>query len=486
MRILFVSSEVVPFAKAGGLADVAHYLPKKFSEMGHNVTVVTPKYRGSENVTRLKNSGHKIRVPINWKEEEAEVFKSDIADCAPVYLIAQDKYFDREGLYGNAYGDYEDNAERFIFFSRSVLELCILLNLKPDIIHLNDWQTGLTPVYVKSLYKDHESLSRAATVFTIHNLGAQGNFWVYDLSLTGLGWEYFTPETLEFYGHLSLLKGGIVFSDVLSTVSPTHANEIITPEYGFGMHGVLTQRRDDLFGILNGVDYQKWDPRSDHRIKQNFDHYSLEPKQECKIDLLKTFNLEHSSNAPLVAVISRLVDRKGFDLVCQAFERLMNMGIQFIIMGMGEDKYHTYFQEAAVKYPDRVRFKLTYDESLAHQIQSAADIFLMPSRYEACGLEQLYGMRYGTVPIVRATGGLEDTVEDYDESKKSGTGFKFRDYTVEALIETFNRALRVFSVKEDWRQLMCSAMRCEFSWEKSASEYVNLYHEAMNRRNALK
>jgi len=481
MRILFVSSEVTPFAKAGGLADVSYNLPKKLAEMGHSVSVVTPKHRSSDKNRPSEKLDKKLVVPINWKEEEAEIFRSDICGVAPVYLIAKDKYFDRDGLYGNAYGDYEDNAERFIFFSRAVLELCLAINLKPDVIHLNDWQTGLTAAYIKSLYKEHELLADAATVFTIHNLGAQGNFWVYDFSLTGLGWEYFTPETLEFYGHLSLIKGGLVFADVLSTVSATHASEIITPEYGFGMQGLLNHRKNDLFAILNGVDYQDWDPRRDIHIKQNFDKNDLAPKKACKTDLLEALKLDCRSDSPLLAIISRLVDRKGLDLVSQAFERLLEMGIQFAIMGMGEDKYHTFFREAAAQYPDKVWFGIDYDESMAHRIHAGADMFLMPSRYEACGLDHLYGMRYGTVPIVRSTGGLDDTVQDYNESNGAGTGFKFQEYSVDALVRVFERALRVYAMKDRWLSMMRSAMECDFSWKKSASAYVDLYRTALDR-----
>ncbi len=484
MRILFVSSEVAPFAKAGGLADVSYYLPKKLGEMGHDVSVVTLKHRNSDKNGPCEKLDEKLVVPINWKEEEADIYRSHICDSVPVYLISKDKYYDRDGLYGNAYGDYEDNAERFIFFSRAVLELCVALKLKPDVIHLNDWQTGLTAAYVKSLYKDCDLVADAATVFTIHNLGAQGNFWVYDFSLTGLGWEFFTPETLEFYGHLSLIKGGLVFADVLSTVSETHAREIVTPEYGFGMEGVLSYRKKDLFSILNGVDYQDWDPRTDPRIKKNFDRGDLAPKQECKKDLLRTLDLDGRSEAPLVAVVSRLVDRKGLDLVSQAFEQLLDMGVQFAVMGMGEDKYHAFFREAAAEHPDCVWFGSSYDETMAHRIHAGADIFLMPSRYEACGLDHLYGMRYGALPIVRATGGLDDTVEDYNEETGSGTGFKFRDYTVEALIDVFARALKVYSMKERWSDMMRSAMECEFSWERSASAYVDLYHMAVARSKA--
>ncbi len=482
MEIMFVSSEVAPFAKAGGLADVSHDLPKALAALGHSVSIVTPKHRGSEIRGELRSLQQKISVTMTWKKEEAEIFASEIEGGVKVYLVGKDAYYDRQGIYGNAYGDYEDNAERFIFFSRSVLELCLALGLKPDVIHCNDWETALVPVYLKSLYRDVGPLSDAATVFTVHNLGAQGIFWVYDLSLTGLGWEYFTTETLEFYGNLNLIKGGLVFADQLTTVSPTYAREILTPELGFGLQGVITKRRNDLTPILNGVDYEVWDPRRDIHIAAPYGPDNLEPKNACREDLQRRFNLNRQKTGPVIGIVSRLLDRKGLDLVSVVFDRMLDMGVQFVIMGMGEDKYHNFFQEKARLRPEDVALAISYDEAAAHHIEAGADIFLMPSRYEPCGLDQLYGLRYGTVPIVRATGGLDDTVEDYDHDSKSGTGFKFADYTPEALFEAFQRALSVYADAEEWRNLMRSGMKKEFSWKKPAEQYLDVYARAMNRR----
>jgi len=482
MEILFVSSETAPFARVGGLADFSHDLPKALSELGHTVSIVTPKYRESDAYKDLISTGKTISVPIAWKSEEAEIFASDISGKVRVYLVGKDDFYGRDGVYGNAYGDYEDNAERFIFFSRSVLELCLALNLSPDVIHCNEWQTGLVPVYLRTLYGGFNSLSSAATVFTIHNLGSQGIFWVYDYSLTGLGWEYFTPETLEFYGNLNLLKGGLLFSEVISTVSPTYAREILSPAYGFGLEGVLTKKKEDIFPVLNGVDYEKWNPETDKHISNNYGVNNLKPKKQCKADLQGFFHLENRKDIPLVAIISGLVDRKGMDLISAVIEDLLALDLQLVIMGSGEDKYQSFFKDIKAKHPRIVGLTMTYDYPMAHRILAGADIFLMPSRYEPCGTEQLYGLKYGAIPVVRATGGLEDTVEDYDLKTGQGTGFKFKEYTPKAMLSAMRRAVRVFQMKHEWKQLVRSAMKGEFSWNRAAGEYTRLYELAVAKR----
>jgi starch synthase len=482
MEILFVSSETAPFARAGGLADFSHDLPKALSELGHTVSIVTPKYRESDAYKDLINTGKTISVPIAWKSEEAEIFVSDISGKVRVYLVGKDAFYGRDGVYGNAYGDYEDNAERFIFFSRSVMELCLALNLSPDVIHCNEWQTGLVPVYLRTLYGGFNSLSRAATVFTIHNLGSQGIFWVYDYSLTGLGWEYFTPETLEFYGNLNLLKGGILFSELISTVSPTYAQEILSSTHGFGLEGVLTKRKEDIFPVLNGVDYEKWNPETDKHISNNYGLNNLKPKEQCKADLQGLFHLENRRDVPMVAIISGLVDRKGMDLISAVFEDLLALNLQFVIMGSGEDKYQSFFKDMKAKHPRTVGLTMAYDYPMAHRILAGADIFLMPSRYEPCGTEQLYGLKYGAIPVVRATGGLEDTVEDYDLETGEGTGFKFKEYTPQAMLTTMRQAVQVFQMEYEWKRLVRSAMKREFSWNRAAEEYTRLYELAVAKR----
>jgi starch synthase len=483
MRVLFATSEISPFSRAGGLADVSQALPKVLARMGHEVFVATPKYRQARNVkSSLKPLDISLEVPISFMKKSARVFQANLEDRVTVYLIGQDDLYDREGLYGNEYGDYQDNAERYIFFSRAVLELCLTLKLKPDIVHCNDWQTGLVPVYLKTLYADDPSLRSTASLFTIHNLGYQGLFWHYDLHLTGLGWELFTPGALEFFGKLNLMKGGIVFADILNTVSPSYREEILTQANGFGLEGVLKTREDDLYAVLNGVDSQVWDPAKDPLLPVSYTPSTLGNKKICKTHLQELFHLKKRGEPPIIAIISRLLDRKGLDLVSQIFPRLMELDLQIILMGQGVDQYQSWATEMVEKYPGLVGLEMGYNEPLAHQIQAGADILLMPSRYEPCGLDQLYALKYGTIPIVRAVGGLEDTVEDYDSSKDQGTGFKFKEYEWEKLIQTIQRALSVYRDKPRWQHLIQRAMSQDFSWEKSAAQYELLYQKAMKKK----
>ena len=483
MKILFVTSELSPFSRAGGLADVSHALPMALARMGHEVFIATPKYRQARNVKPpLKILNTTLEVPISWMKKTAQVYQASLKNQVTVYLIGRDDLYDREGLYGNEYGDYQDNAERFIFFSRAVLELCLALNLRPDIIHCNDWQTGLIPVYLKTLYVHTTPLQSTASLFTIHNLGYQGLFWHYDLHLTGLGWELFTPRSLEFFGKLNLMKGGIVFADILNTVSPTYRKEILTPVNGFGLEGVLKTRENDLFAVLNGVDYTVWDPSKDPLLTVSYTPATLENKKACKSRLQELFQLKKKGELPVMAIISRLLDRKGLDLVSQIFPRLLELEFQIILMGQGTDQYQNWATEMVEKYPDLIGFEMGYNEPLAHQIQAGADMLLMPSRYEPCGLDQLYALKYGTIPIVRAVGGLDDTVEDYNPQTDLGTGFKFKEYEGEKLLQTIQRALSVYRDKPRWKRLIKRAMNQDFSWEKSASLYESLYQKALEKK----
>jgi starch synthase len=416
-------------------------------------------------------------------KKTAQIYQAKLADKVSVYFIGRDDLYDREGLYGNEYGDYQDNAERFIFFSRAVLELCLALDLRPDIIHSNDWQTGLIPVYLKTLYAQAPSLQKTASLFTIHNLGYQGLFWHYDLHLTGLGWELFTPKALEFFGKLNLMKGGIVFADILNTVSPNYQKEILTPANGFGLEGVLKTRETDLFAVLNGVDYQVWNPARDPFLSATYTQANLENKKACKANLQNLFHLKKKGESPLIAIISRFLDRKGMDLVSRIFPRLMELEIEIILMGQGLEQYQAWALEMAGKYPGFIGLEMGYNGPLAHQIQAGADFLLMPSRYEPCGLDQLYALKYGTIPIVRAVGGLEDTVEEYNPQTDQGTGFKFKEYEVEKLFQTIQRALSIYRDKPRWKRLIQRAMNQDFSWEKSASQYELLYQKALKKKN---
>ncbi len=483
MKILFATSEITPFSRAGGLADVSCELPLSLAGMGHQVSIVTPKYRQARNVKpppKLLNT--QLEVPISWMKKTAQIFQSGISNQVTVYLIGRDDLYDREGLYGNEYGDYQDNAERFIFFSRAVLELCLALDLSPDIIHCNDWQTGLIPVYLKTLYAQTPSLQSTASLFTIHNLGYQGLFWHYDLHLTGLGWELFTPKALEFFGQLNLMKAGIVFADILNTVSPHYRKEILTPANGFGLEGVLKTRETDLYAVLNGVDYQVWDPAKDSFIAATYSPAELENKKTCKSHLQESFHLKKKGEIPVVAIISRLLDRKGLDLVSQIFPRLMELEIEIIFMGQGMEQYQSWVLEMVEAYPGFVGLEMGYNGPLAHQIQAGADFLLMPSRYEPCGLDQLYALKYGTIPIVRAVGGLEDTVEDYNPQTDRGTGFKFKEYEGEKLVQALQRALSVYRDKPRWRRLLQRAMSQDFSWGKSAAHYQTLFQKAREKK----
>ncbi len=483
MKVLFISSELSPFSRAGGLADVSYNLPLALSRMGHEVSIVSPRYRQTRNIKPpLKPLKTPLEVPISWMKKTAQIFQTGINDQVTVYFIGRDDLYDREGLYGNEYGDYQDNAERFIFFSRAVLELCLALDLQPDIIHCNDWQTGLIPVYLKTLYAQTSSLQSTASLFTIHNLGYQGLFWHYDLHLTGLGWELFTPKALEFFGKLNLMKGGIVFADILNTVSPNYRREILTPANGFGLEGVLKTRETDLYAVLNGVDYQVWDPAKDPFIPAHYTPVDQENKKVCKANLQELFHLKKKGETPIIAIISRLLDRKGLDLVSQIFPRLMEMEIEVILMGQGLDQYQVWAMEMVNKYPGLIGLEIGYNGPLAHQIQAGSDLLLMPSRYEPCGLDQLYALKYGTIPIVRAVGGLEDTVEDYNPQTDQGTGFKFKDNEVEKLFQTVQRALSAYRDKPRWKLLIRRAMSQDFSWEKSASQYQTLYQKALEKR----
>ena len=483
MKILFVTSEISPFSRAGGLADVSQALPVTLAKMGHELLIVSPKYRQVQNFkSSLKLLDTVLEVPISWMKKPAQIYQADLAEGVAVYFISRDELYNREGLYGNEYGDYQDNAERFIFFSRATLELCRALHLSPDIIHCNDWQTGLIPVYLKTLYAQDPEFNSAASLFTIHNLGYQGLFWHYDLHLTGLGWELFTPQALEFFGKINLMKGGIFFADLLNTVSPTYRKEILSPENGFGLEGVLRTREKDLYAVLNGVDYEIWDPARDPLLPAPYSADKPENKKTAKSHLQDLFHLKKKSEVSLVAIISRLLDRKGLDLVSQIFPRLMELEVEIILMGQGVDQYQSWALEMSRKYPGLVGVEMGYNDSLAHKIQAGADILLMPSRYEPCGLDQLYALKYGTIPIVRAVGGLDDTVEDYHPETDQGTGFKFKEYEFEKLWQTIQRALAVYRDKPRWLRLVQRAMTQDFSWKKSASQYLALYQKALEKK----
>ena len=475
MKILLASSEVVPFAKTGGLADVAGALPKALRKLGVDVRVIMPKYKGvEEKGPPLTDTGYRISCPVSQRTVQAEIVESHY-DGITVYLVDNDEYYYRDNLYSTQDGDYIDNAERFVFFSKSILEAVRATGFVPDVIHCNDWQTALVPVFVNTLYRQDPLFARIPTLLTIHNLGYQGLFWHLDWHLLNMGWEYFTPTFLEFYGKINFLKGGVVFSDLLNTVSERYSKEIQTPEFGSGLDGVLRTRRQDLYGIVNGIDYDEWNPEGDRYIPANYGPGRLAGKAACKAALQEACGRPVDQAKPLVSSISRLSDQKGFDLVAEGFERLLALGVQYVLLGTGERKYHELFDDLAEKHPDSFSAKIAYDNSLAHLIEAGSDMFLMPSRYEPCGLNQLISLKYGTVPIVTATGGLDNTIEDWTPETQKGTGFKMKEVSKLELLANLKRALEAYNQPKLWDKLVKNGMKKDFSWKASAREYLDLY-----------
>jgi len=475
MRILFVTSEVTPFSKTGGLADVSQALPQALAGRGHQVTVVTPRYRGVDRagfiLQRIKG---RIAVPVHGRNVPGYLFETMI-DKVRVVFVDQADYFDRPGLYGEGGGDYPDNAERFAFFCRAALAACATLDFRPQVVHLNDWQTGPAAVLLQSQYRDLPQLNASGTVITIHNLAYAGSFPPQAMLALGLNWDFFTPSGLEFYGKVSYLKAGLVFADKITTVSRVYAREIQTPAFGCGFEGLLKERSADVHGILNGVDYRNWDPGHDSHIAAAYSAEDFSGKRVCKADLQRTLGLEENPDIPIVGVVSRLSYQKGFDQMLPLADRLLGLKAQWAVLGVGEQQVEEGLAEMARRAPGRFAFRRQLDEVLAHKIQAGSDILLMPSRYEPCGLNQLYALRYGTIPVVRAVGGLEETVEDIADNE--GYGFKFSGEDPEQLLKALQRALSAFADKQLWTQLMQRAMELDFSWERPARQYELLYRQ---------
>jgi starch synthase len=479
---MFISPEVWPFKRVGGLAEVSHELPLALGERGHEVMVVTPKGRMSAEIeAQLNPTDISFEVPVSWRNHRAGVLSMPLSPQVTVYLISHEHLFDREGLYGNAFGDYEDNAERFIFFSRAALELAMALGRPLDIVHANDWTAGLVPLYLKSLYAQGEVFAGAGSLMTVHNLGNQGVFWHYDMPLTGLDWEYFTPEAIEFYGKINFLKAGLVFADMISTVSDRYAREVLKPEAGQGLEGVLKARTDRLAAITNGIDYAKWDPRNDPLLAASFSSENLTPKKDCQKELRRIFGLSEETERPLLVFIGRLLNRRGMDLIAPALDDILDLGVDMAFMGFGEDHYHAFLNDLNQRRPQNLGVYIGYDEDLDHKMMGGADILLMPSKYEPCGLHQMHALRYGTVPVVRATGGLDDTVSNHTDSKP-GVGFKFKPYSSDALLQTIERALAAYQNQQLWTQIMRRGMDLDFSWNRVVLQYEQLYQRTQQLR----
>ncbi|MGM0381966.1 MAG: glycogen synthase GlgA [Thermodesulfobacteriota bacterium] len=484
LKVLFLSPEAVPFAKTGGLADVAGALPNALVRLGTDVDLMLPFYRvvreeGFEPRLLLRD----LKVPLGNSELAAQVPGAKTEAGLPVYLIEREDLYDRPNLYGNPMGDYYDNLERFTFFSHAALRTVETLSVKPDVIHCHDWQTGLVPALLRGPYRDSPFLGATATIFTIHNLGYPGLFPSEKLSVTGLsGEEFFHPEGLEYYGKISLLKAGIVYSDAITTVSPTYSKEIQTPEYGMGMEGTLQYRRSSLHGILNGVDYQLWDPARDAHISVHYSPDKVAGKHACKESLIQEMNLDPLlTKRPLLGMISRLDAQKGLDLLVKILDDILALDVGLVILGSGDERIQGAIQEAAQRRPGRIGLTIGFDEPLAHRIMAGADIFLIPSRYEPCGLTQMYALKYGTVPIVRATGGLDDTVAPFNRKTREGNGFKFSAYEPKAFLEAIRKAVDIFQDPKAWKRLMANGMKADFSWDQSARRYMELYRSVIRK-----
>jgi starch synthase len=475
MKIAMIASEATPFAKTGGLADVVGTLSAALARLGHELYIITPAYRSTlQGNFALRESAIDNSLP-RAGGQEATILESSRGNDVDAYLIRADGYFDRDFLYGTPAGDYPDNAERFIFFSRAALE--ILRRRPVDVVHCHDWQAALATVFLRAEPARYRETTAASIVFTIHNLGFQGVFPSSVWPLLDLDPSYFTPPFLEYYGNVNFLKGGLIFADKISTVSPSYAQEILTAEQGFGLEGVLRERAADLVGILNGVDYHYWNPWTDPFLSCHYGEHSLAVKRDCKASLQRAVGLPELSKVPLIGMISRLTPQKGFDLVEAIFGSLMERDLQIVLLGSGEPRFENFFRAAAARFPDRVAAEIGFNESLAHRIEAGADLFLMPSLYEPCGLNQMFSLKYGTIPIVRAVGGLKDTVEDYDAAAGTGTGFVFRSYDSGALLAAIERALAAFADEQAWIALQRRAMAMDFSWDSSAKVYANLYRQ---------
>lgn len=462
MKIAMLASEVVPFAKTGGLADVAGALPLALEYCGQEVIVIMPKYKC---ITDTK---------FKVKKFSRDVSFSVIGKDIKVYFIENSVYFSRQGLYGDKNGDYKDNLERFSFFCRRSLDLLKEINFCADIMHLHDWQASLVAVYLKNLYSRKSFYSKIKSILTIHNIGYQGIFAKEEFSKLGLESKLFDINGLEFYDRVNLLKGGIVFSDLINTVSPTYSKEMQTPEFGFGLDGLLRERKNALSGILNGLDYSVWDPTADKFISQNFSVDNSQDKALDKEDLQKICGLPVDPNVPVLGIVSRLAEQKGLDILAEGLDDICKMPVQLVILGTGDISYHRILEKAAKKYPKIISLNLRFDDPLAHKIYAGSDIFLMPSKYEPCGLGQLISLRYGTIPLVFKTGGLADTIN-------STNGFVFAEYTKEDLLKSVKKALSVFKDKIKWQHLINNAMKCNFSWKASADKYIQLYGKAKEK-----
>ncbi|MBO0777536.1 MAG: glycogen synthase [Ktedonobacteraceae bacterium] len=476
LKILILAAEIVPFAKVGGLADIVGALPKALQALGHDVRLVMPRYRQVDKQRfHLETILDAVPVSMGTYQTEVAICQGSIGDHIPVYLIDAPRYFDRENIYG-----YTDDGERFILFCRASLEAARALDWTPDIVHCNDWHTGIVPNWMHTIYRDDPFFANTATVHTIHNLAYQGIFGYRLLEVAGVATNGFLyPQIAELAHVVDLMARGILFADAVTTVSERYAQEILTPTFGERLDHLLRSRRDRLFGILNGIDYQETDPATDRYIHTHFDIQSLDARAENKTDLQQYAKFPVNPEIPIISMISRLADQKGLDLVAQIMQPLLSQGVQFVVLGVGDQHYHELFQNLAARYPEQVAVFLTFNTELAQRLYAGSDMFLMPSRFEPCGTSQMIAMRYGCVPIVRSVGGLADTVREYDPATGEGNGFTFTNYDPWELFAAIVRAIALYRFKNTWRKIQKHGMMADHSWRNSAARYVEIYHNAL-------
>lgn len=478
MKILCLTPEMTPYAKTGGLAEVTASLVKAYRSLGHEVVAFIPHYR-SVDLKKLQTRvvADSMSIALGSQKETGRIFHAVDKHGVEMYFVDHAQYFFRDGLYCTSKGDYPDNDRRFTFFQKAILETLKITGFTPDVVHCHDWQTGLIPVYLKTLYAEDRQFKKAKIVFTVHNLGYQGNFPPDSLPLTGLGWDQFKLEKLEFYGKISFLKGGLVYADAVTTVSERYAEEIQSKEFGRGLEGVLGARKNRLHGVLNGIDFEEWNPETDRDIVAQYSFRKIDKKWINKTALQKENDFKVDPKVPVVSIITRLVDQKGLDILIPAMEKFKDLGLQFVLLGTGEERYHKILRDIAKRYKRHFGVHIVFDAKMAKRIYAGSDILLLPSYYEPCGLGQMISLRFGAVPVVRATGGLADTILEFDPATGKGNGFLFTDYTSEAFLEALERALRVFKVEKEWHRLMRNGMECDFSWIASAKKYIQIFEQ---------
>src|SRR5882762_4428716 len=480
MRILLASSEVHPYSKTGGLGDMVGALAKALARAGHQVGLATPLYQGiADRFAEIKHIGLNFEVQLGPGRVRAGVWSVEPNPGVALYFIDQPEFFHRPTLYHKDGVDYPDNAARFIFFSKAVTHLARHLPLRPELVHAHDWQTGLVPLLIMHQRKSDGWTDAPRTCLTIHNLAYQGLFPATLYPLTNLPWDYFSPSGVEFYGKMGCLKAGIALADVITAVSPRYAREITTKELGCGLDGLLRHRQSSLFGILNGVDYDEWNTQTDPHINYPYSKDDLSGKTANKIELQKEFGLSPDATIPLFGSIGRLVEQKGMDIMLGALQEMLHSRIQFVLLGSGAPSFENGFADLAHQFPTQAAIRIGFDEALSHRIEAGCDFFLMPSQFEPCGLNQMYSLRYGTTPIVRKTGGLDDTVIDATENVEAANGIKFTSYSTPALAKGIRKALALFDEKELLHRFRMNAMSADFSEERTAAEYIKVYHKAL-------